>query len=404
MAKKKSPAQSPIAISTTEPAPAPARELRIGLVGYGFMGRAHANAIRQVPHFFKTSRKPVLQAVCGRDESKVREFAAAWDARSIETDWKKLVARDDIDAVDICTPNDSHMEIALACIKHGKMILCEKPLALDGKQGEAMVKAVEKAKLPNLVWYNYRFLPAVTLAKNIVAAGELGQIFHYRANFLQDWTISADLPQGGTGLWRLDAKVAGSGVTGDLLAHCIDTARWINGDIVAVSAMTETFIKERVHTATGKKQPVKIDDACAFLARFENGSMAVFESTRYARGHKALYTFEINGEKKSLAWDLHDLNRLSYFDHAVPGDRRGWSSIHCTDGDHPYAGKWWVPGLCLGYEHSFAHGLYEFLTSLDSPKAEKRFPDFRHALGTQYVCDAVLAAARTGKTVKVKRA
>ena len=392
-----------LAITTTSPA-TDKPELRIGLIGYGFMGRAHANAIRQVPHFFKTGRKPVLQAVCGRDEAKVREFAANCDARSVETDWRQLVAREDIDAVDICTPNDSHMDIALACIKHGKMILCEKPLALDGKQGEAMVKAVEKAKLPNLVWYNYRFLPAVTLAKNIVDAGELGKIFHYRANFLQDWTISADLPQGGAGLWRLDAKVAGSGVTGDLLAHCIDTARWINGDIVAVSAMTETFIKERVHTATGKKQAVKIDDACAFLARFENGSMAVFESTRYARGHKALYTFEINGEHKSLAWDLHDLNRLSYFDHGVPSDRRGWSSIHCTDGDHPYAGNWWVPGLCLGYEHSFVHALAEFLRALDEPKAAKRYPDFRHALGTQYVCDAVLEAARTQKWIKVKRA
>ena len=284
------------------------------------------------------------------------------------------------------------------------MILCEKPLAMNGTQGEKMVAAVEKSKLPNLVWYNYRFLPAVSLAKNIVAAGELGKVFHYRANFLQDWTISADVPQGGTGLWRLDAAVAGSGVTGDLLAHCIDTARWINGDIVSVASMTETFVKQRVHTATGKKQPVKIDDACAFLARFENGSMAVFESTRYARGHKALYTFEINGEKKSLAWDLHDLNRLSYFDHGVPGDRRGWSSIHCTDGDHPYAGKWWVPGLSLGYEHSFVHALYEFLHSLDASKSERRYPDFRHALGTQYVCDAVLAAARQGKWVEVKRA
>jgi predicted dehydrogenase len=265
------------------------------------------------------------------------------------------------------------------------------------------VKAVEKSKLPNLVWYNYRFLPAVSLAKNIADAGELGKIFHYRANFLQDWTISADIPQGGAGLWRLDAKVAGSGVTGDLLAHCIDTARWLNGDIVAVSAMTETFVKERVHTATGKMQAVKIDDACAFLARFENGSMAVFESTRYARGHKALYTFEMNGANKSLAWDLQDLNRLSYFDHGVPGDRRGWSSIHCTDGDHPYAGKWWVPGLCLGYEHSFVHALHEFLMSLDSPKAAKRYADFRDALGTQYVCDAILEAARTHKLVRVKR-
>ena len=381
------------------------QELRIGLIGYGFMGRAHANAVRQQPHFFKgTTRKPVLQAVCGRDEAKVREFAATWDARSIETDWRTLVARDDIDAIDICTPNDSHMEIALACIKHGKMILCEKPLALNGAQGLTMVKAVEKSKLPNLVMYNYRFLPAVTLAKNIVAAGELGQIFHYRANFLQDWTISKDLPQGGAGLWRLDAKVAGSGVTGDLLAHCIDTARWINGDIVSVSAMSETFIKERVHTATGKKQAVKIDDACAFLARFANGSLAVFESTRYARGHKALYTFEINGEHKSLAWDLHDLNRLSYFDHGVPSDRRGWSSIHATDGDHPYAGNWWVPGLCLGYEHSFVHAFAEFVRSLEDPTAPRNFPDFRHALGTQYVCDAVLEAARTQRMVKVKLA
>jgi predicted dehydrogenase len=386
-------------ITSDEPCP-----LRIGLIGYGFMGRAHANAIHQVGHFFKTRRRPVLQAVCGRNAGNLVEFAKAWQVTSCETDWRKLVARDDIDAVDICTPNDSHMEIALACVHHGKMILCEKPLALNGTQGEKMVAAVEKSKLPNLVWYNYRFLPAVTLAKNIVAAGELGQIFHYRANFLQDWTISADVPQGGAGLWRLDAAVAGSGVTGDLLAHCIDTARWINGEIVSVASMTETFVKQRVHTATGKKQPVKIDDACAFLARFENGSMAVFESTRYARGHKALYTFEINGEKKSLAWDLHDLNRLSYFDHGVPGDRRGWSSIHCTDGDHPYAGKWWVPGLGLGYEHSFVHALYEFLRSLDAPKAERRYPDFRHALGTQFVCDAVLAAARQGKWVEVKQA
>ena len=386
-------------ITSDEPRP-----LRIGLIGYGFMGRAHANAIHQVGHFFKTRRRPVLQAVCGRNEGNLVEFAKAWQVASCETDWRKLVARNYIDAVDICTPNDSHMEIALACVRHGKMILCEKPLALNGTQGEKMVAAVEKSKLPNLVWYNYRFLPAVTLAKNIVAAGELGQIFHYRANFLQDWTISADVPQGGAGLWRLDAAVAGSGVTGDLLAHCIDTARWINGEIVSVASMTETFVKQRVHTATGKKQPVKIDDACAFLARFENGSMAVFESTRYARGHKALYTFEINGEKKSLAWDLHDLNRLSYFDHGVPGDRRGWSSIHCTDGDHPYAGKWWVPGLGLGYEHSFVHALYEFLRSLDAPKAERRYPDFRHALGTQFVCDAVLAAARQGKWVEVKQA
>jgi len=389
---------------STPPLPIMKKELRIGLVGYGFMGRTHSNAYSQVAHFFDTQHIPVRQAVCGRDEAKVKAFAEKWGYASHETDWRELVKRADIDAVDICTPNDSHAEIALACIANGKMILCEKPLALNGEQGEAMVAAVEKSGLPNLVWYNYRFLPAVTHAKHIVAAGELGRIFHYRANFLQDWTISADLPQGGAGLWRLDAAAAGSGVTGDLLAHCIDTARWINGDIVSVSAMTETFIKERVHTATGQKQAVTIDDACAFLARFENGSLAIFESTRYARGHKALYTFEINGEHKSLAWDLHDLNRLAYFDHGVPGDRRGWSSIHCTDSDQPYVGNWWVPGLCLGYEHSFVHELAEFLKSLDHPRAPKAYPDFRHALGTQHVCDAVLRSAHTKQWVEVKRA
>ena len=380
------------------------KPVRIGLVGHGFMGRTHSNAYSQIRHFFDQGYIPVLQAVCGRDATRTKDFADQWGYASCETDWRQLVKRDDIDAIDICTPNDSHAEIALECAAQGKMVLCEKPLAMNGSQGEAMVAAVEKSGVPNLVWYNYRFLPAVTHAKNIVAAGELGRVFHYRANFLQDWTISADVPQGGAGLWRLDAATAGSGVTGDLLAHCIDTARWINGDIVSVSAMTETFIKERVHASTGKKQPVLIDDACAFLARFENGSLAVFESTRYARGHKALYTFEINGENKSLFWDLHDLNRLSYFDHGVPGDRRGWSSIHCTDSEHPYAGNWWVPGLGLGYEHSFIHGLVEFFKSLENPSSPKAYADFRHAMGTQYVCDAVLESARTGQWVNIKRA
>ncbi|MGE9269065.1 MAG: Gfo/Idh/MocA family protein [Verrucomicrobiales bacterium] len=380
------------------------KPIRIGLIGYGFMGRTHSNAYSQVEHFFDTQHVPVKQVVCGRNEEKVKAFAEQWGYADTETDWKKLIERDDVDAIDICTPNNSHAEIALAAIKAGKMILCEKPLALNGEQGEEMVKAIEESGLPNLVWYNYRFLPAVTLAKQIVDRGDLGRVFHYRANFLQDWTISEDLPQGGEALWRLDAAAAGSGVTGDLLAHNIDCARWLNGEIVSVSAMTETFIKERVHQETGEKQAVTIDDACAFLARFENGSLAIFESTRYARGHKALKTFEINGEHKSLSWDLHDLNRLSYFDHGVPGETRGWSSIHVTDGDQPYVGNWWVPGLGIGYEHSFVHGALEFMKSLDDPSAKKAYPDFKDALNTQYVCDAVLESARTGQWVEVKHA
>jgi predicted dehydrogenase len=375
------------------------KPLNIGMIGYGFMGRAHSNAYAKVSHFFDLEYKPVLKAVCARDAAKAKEFAAKWGYESVETDWKKLLERKDIDAVDICTPNNLHKEIAIAAAKAGKIILCEKPLAMDTAEGEEMCQAVEKAGVANIVWYNYRRIPAVTFAKQIIDSGKLGRIFHYRANFLQDWTISADLPQGGAGLWRLDAAAAGSGVTGDLLAHCIDTAIWLNGGVKNVTAMTETFIKERTHTATGKKQEVKIDDACAFLCHFTNGSLGLFESTRYARGHKALYTFEINGEKGSIKWDLHDLHRLQWFDHSVEGPLRAWSSIHVTDGDHPYMGKWWVPGLAIGYEHSFVHQVADFLEGLASGKPAG--PTFRDALETQKICDAVLSSAKSGQWVNV---
>ncbi len=375
------------------------KTLNIGLIGYGFMGRAHANAYRKVSNFFDLEYQPVLKATCARDSAKVKAFAARWDFESHETDWRKLIARKDIDLVDIACPNDMHREIAIAAAKAGKMILCEKPLAMNGPEGLKMVQAVEKAGVPNMVWYNYRRVPAVTLAKELVDEGRLGRIFHYRAKFLQDWTISKDLPQGGAGLWRLDVNVAGSGVTGDLLAHCIDTALWLNGSIERVNAMTETFVKERKHNLTGKVEKVGIDDACAFLARFSNGSLATFESTRYARGHKALYTFEINGEHASIFWDLHDLHRLQYFDHRDEGRTRGWRSIHVSDGDHPYMSKWWVPGLQIGYEHSFVHQVADFLEGV--AKGKPASPTFRDALETQYVCDAVLKSASTGKWEKV---
>src|SRR5205085_6927231 len=233
--------------------------------GYGFMGKAHSNAYRKVNHFFDLPYRPVLKAVCARDRDKAQKFADTWGYEPVETDWKKLLDRKDIDAVDICTPNNLHKEIAIAAARAGKMILCEKPLAMTSAEGREMVAAVESAKVPNMVWYNYRRVPAVTLAKNLIEQGKLGKIFHYRAVFLQDWTISADLPQGGTALWRLDVGAAGSGVTGDLLAHCIDTALWLNGSIQSVSAMTETFIKERKHNLTGKVEKVGIDDACTFM-------------------------------------------------------------------------------------------------------------------------------------------
>jgi predicted dehydrogenase len=239
------------------------------------------------------------------------------------------------------------------------------------------------------------------MAKQLIDQGRLGRIFHYRAKFLQDWTISKDLPQGGAGLWRLDVSVAGSGVTGDLLAHCIDTAMWLNGGIDQVTAMTETFVKERQHNLTGKVEKVGIDDASAFLARFSNGSLATFEATRYARGHKALYTLEINGEHASIAWDLHDLHRLQYFDHRDEGPLRGWRSIHITDSDHPYMKHWWVPGLQIGYEHTFIHQVADFLTGLQDGKIPG--PSFRDGLATDHVTDAVLKSAQSGRWERVAR-
>jgi predicted dehydrogenase len=369
------------------------KTLNIGLVGYGFMGRTHSNAFLQAPRFFDLPYRPVLKAVSARNEERVKKFAANWGYESYETDWRKLVERKDIDVIDIASPNDTHHDIAIAAAKAGKIVMCEKPLGRTAAEARAMVDAVEKAGVPNTVWYNYRRVPAVMLIKQLLDEGTFGRIFHYRAKFLQDWTISQDLPQGGEGLWRLDVSVAGSGVTGDLLAHNIDTALWLNGPIAEVSAMTETFVKERKHNLTGKVEPVGIDDASAVLCRFENGSLAMFEATRYARGHKALYTLEINGEKASAFWDLHDLHRLQYFDHRDEGRVRGWRSVHITDGDQPYMKHWWVPGLQIGYEHTFIHQFADFVEAVG--KGKSLAPTFRDGLATDFVTDAILKSART---------
>ena len=375
------------------------KKLNIGLVGYGFMGRTHSNAFLQAPRYFDVPYEPVLKAVCARNADRVTSFAANWGYESIETDWRALVERKDIDLVDIASPNDTHVDIAVAAARAGKMVSCEKPLGRSAAEAERMVEAVESARVPNTVWYNYRRVPAVVLIKELIDQGKLGRIFHYRAQFLQDWTISKDLPQGGEGLWRLDVGVAGSGVTGDLLAHCIDTALWLNGSIAELTAMTETFIKERKHNLTGKVEPVGIDDASAVLCRFQNGSLAMFEATRYARGHKALYTLEINGEHASARWDLHDLHRLQWFDHRDEGKLRGWRSIHVTDGDHPYMKHWWVPGLQIGYEHTFVHQFADFLTAAAGNQSTA--PTFRDGLATDYVTDAILKSAKSGRWEKV---
>ncbi|MHB0958403.1 MAG: Gfo/Idh/MocA family protein [Pirellulaceae bacterium] len=384
-----------------------AKPFNVGVIGMGFMGRAHSNAYRRVNNFFPLETKPVLKTICAVEPpEKLQAFAETWGYESVETDWRKLIARDDIHQIDICTPNATHKEIVLAAAAAGKSIICEKPLAMTVAEAEEMVAAVEKAGVANLVCFNYRRVPAISLAKQLIEEGRIGRPFHYRATYLQDWTISADVPQGGAALWRLDAKTAGSGVTGDLLAHSIDTAEWLNGPIQSVVAKTETFVKQRMHQDSGKLEPVTIDDACMFLATFANGSMGTFESTRYARGRKNYNTFELNGEAGSVFFDLEDPQYLDYFRYTDPTTGKkvddhltGWQRVHVTNFEHPYMKKWWVPGCTIGYEHTFVHTVADYLHGIETGQPAQ--PDFRSGLRTQKVCDAVLASAHNGKWIDI---
>ncbi len=384
------------------------KPLNVGMLGCGFMGRTHSNAYLQVNHFFQREHQPVLKACYGREEDrqKLEQFAGNWGYESIETDWRKVVQRDDIDLVDVCVPNFMHHDVVIAAAEAGKIIVCEKPLAMNTAEAKEMVAAVEKAGVANMVSFNYRRVPAIALMKQIIDEGRVGRPFHYRATYNQDYTIGADVPQGGMALWRLDSKVAGSGVTGDLLAHSIDTAEWLNGPIKRVVAHTETFIKERKHADTGKIEKVDIDDACMFLAVFENGSVGTFESTRYARGRKNYSTMEINGENGAIFFDLEDPHILQYFRYADPATGNkiedhltGWQRINVTNFEHPYMKHWWVPGCTIGYEHTFTNGFADFLASLEG--GERFRPTICDAARTQKVCDAVLESAKQGQWVDV---
>ncbi len=386
----------------------PKKLLNVGMLGCGFMGRTHSNAYCQVNHFFNTAYQPVLKACYGREEDMdaLKKFQEMWGYESIETDWKKLINRSDIDIVDVVAPNFLHKDMVLEAAKAGKMIVCEKPLAMSYDEAQEMVAAVEKAGVANMVSFNYRRVPAISLFKQIVDEGRVGHPFHYRANYLQDYTISQNVPAGGSSLWRLSAKVAGSGVTGDLLAHSIDTAEWINGPIAKVCAHTEIFIKERKNAETGAMEQITIDDACMFMAVFANGSIGTFESSRYARGRKNYSTMEINGERGAVFFNLEDPEYLEFFRYADPDTGKkiedhltGWQKILVTNGEHPYMDKYWVPGTTIGYEHTFINGLADFLTSLDGgPKFQ---PDMRTAARTQKVCDAVIQSAKDLKWVEI---
>jgi predicted dehydrogenase len=381
------------------------KTINVGMVGYKFMGKAHSHAYTDVGLFFDPGADIVKKTICGRNEDGVREAAAKFGWESWETDWRKLVARDDIDLIDINAPSDAHKEIALAAVANGKHVLCEKPLALNLADAREMLEAAEKAGVKHGVCFNYRFLPAVQLAKKIISEGKLGDIYHYRATYLQDWLVDPNAPLA----WRLRKEVAGSGAHGDINAHSIDLARFLIGEFDRVVGHNRTFVKERPLleqsaglTGTGsatQKGEVTVDDATGFLADFKNGAMGVFIASRFATGRKNHNTFEIHGSRGSIRWDLERLNELEVYFRDDEPELAGFRRILATEPQHKYAGNWWPTGHIIGYEHGFVHIVYEFTRHIvaDEPFA----PTFYDGVKCQQVLEAVDLSIERGTWVNV---
>ena len=390
------------------------KTINVGLIGYGFMGKAHSNGYLSAPKYFRLKAEPVLKVVCGLEADVAAAFAEQWGWQSSTSDWREVVARDDIDLVDISTPNNVHKEIAVAAAKAGKHIVCEKPLAMNALEGEAMVKAVAAAKVVNMVNHNYRRVPAVGLAKQMIDAGELGEIYHFRGVYLQDWIVDPKFPL----VWRLRKELTGSGVHGDLNAHIIDLALWLVGPISEVTGMMKTFITERplpseegslAATSGGAKSggakgrtkmgKVTVDDAAAFLARFKSGAVGTFEATRFALGRKNAQRFEINGSKGSIVFELERLNELQFYNNADPAGRHGFRLIQATDPGHPYIANYWPAGHILGWEHAFINAVADVINGIVDKKDVH--PTFAEGLATQKVLDAVEQSANSGAWVGI---
>ena len=327
------------------------KNLNIAMIGQGFMGKAHSNAFHQVNHFFDTNFNLNLKVICGRDETRLKQMAAQWGWAETETDWRRVVERKDVDVVDIGTPNDTHAPIAMAAAAAGKMVWCEKPLARDVAEAEQMVKAV--AGKPNLVWFNYRRVPAVAFAKELIENGRIGEVFHYRAVYLNSSGLSA----GKANTWRYNKSAAGSGAAGDLLSHLLDLALWLNGPIDELCSMLKTFVPGR-----------DVDDAAVMMARFANGSIGTFEATRYGTGNRNRNMFEIHGSKGAVVFNLEDMNRLQFFDVEDGEATKGMHNVLVTGPGHPYVNQFWPAGHLIGYEHTFIATLADFLQALNEGK------------------------------------
>jgi len=369
----------------------------IGMIGYKFMGKAHTNAYRQVGPFFDPPVKPRLKVICGREQEKVDKMASRWGWETAVTDWRRVIDDPEVKIVDICSPNNTHHDIALAAFQAGKIVACEKPLAMNGAEAAQMANAARSSGQINTVWFNYRRVPAVAFARQLIDEGRIGRIYHFRALYLQDWTLDPSVPL----VWRMDKDVAGSGVTGDLLSHIVDLSNYLAGEITSVAAASGTFVGERERPEGGKSK-VELEDAAIFVAKYSDGALGHFEATRFANGRKNGNTFEINGEHGSLYFDLEDMSRLWYFNSCEPKHIQGWRKMPIWDEMHPYMSKWWVPGCAIGYEHTFANQAADLMQAVAENKPMK--PDFDDGLKCQLVLDAVLEAANTDRWVDVSSA
>ncbi|HEX7064001.1 MAG TPA: Gfo/Idh/MocA family oxidoreductase [Bacillales bacterium] len=371
-------------------------QVRVGMIGYQFMGRAHTHAYRALPFYFGNEMEPVLQAVAGRREAAVAKAAENMGWRSYETDWRRLIERDDIDLIDIVTPNNTHAEMAIAAMEAGKHVICEKPLAMSVEEAERMSAAAKRNGVVHMITHNYRFAPAVQYAQQLIAEGKLGRIYHIRAQYLQDWLTDPEAPMA----WRLQKEVTGSGTLGDIGAHSIDLARFLIGEFSEVTSMMETFVKERPYKDGSGTGEVDVDDAAAFLARFENGTIGTFEATRFANGNRNGNRFEINGEKGSIRWDLENMNNLGVFFSSDPAGQQGFRTINCTEEVHPYAGAYWPAGHIIGYEHTFINLMSELMKGI--ARGYSPSPNFDDGLKNQIVLDAVERSAEAGKWIGIK--
>ncbi len=381
-------------------------EVNIALIGYKFMGKAHSNAYRQVSRFFPGKLEPRLKVICGRDRKATEAAARQLGWEEVETDWRKVVERKDVDVVDISTPGDMHQVMALGAAAAGKHIICEKPLANTLVQARQMLRAVEKAGVKHMLMHNYRKIPAVAFARQLIQEGRLGTIYHYHGAYLQDWILDPQFPL----IWRLEKKHAGSGALGDIGSHALDLAQFLNSDIDSVAGQLTTFIKERpipggasggLKAKAGKTMGrVTVDDDANFLASFKNGSVGVFESSRFCGGRRNYNTFQVYGSKGSLAFNLERMNELEFYDGTEKQAQQAYKTIMVTESVHPYVGAWWPPGHIIGYEHTFVHAIHDFLTALEKDRLPE--PNFYDGVKNNAVMDAIERSASARKWVRVK--